>query len=229
MNLQATLDQARHITFMTGAGVSTASGIPDYRSKNGIYAGHQNPEYLLSADNLRDHPESFYQFVKENMYFPDAQPNIIHTQMAKIANQKGDIITQNVDGLHTKAGAEHVIEFHGNLNRIYCQTCGQQFTTAEYLQSDRHAADHGILRPDIVLYGEAIDPDAVADSITAIQAADVIMIVGTSFQVYPFAGLIQYRQPDAKLIAVNEEQLQFPFPVEMIQGDAVNVFAQLKE
>ncbi|MCD2255994.1 NAD-dependent protein deacylase [Agrilactobacillus fermenti] len=226
-DLKSAINSAKHVTFLTGAGVSTPSGIPDYRSKNGLYAGHQNPEYLLSHENLQQHPDSFYQFVKENMYFPKAKPNIIHEKMAEIANRKGDIVTQNVDGLHTKAGAENVIEFHGNLYDIYCQTCRQKFDYQTYLKDYHHAADGGILRPNIVLYGEPINTDTIEAAVAAIARADLIVVVGTSFRVYPFAGLIQYRQADAKLVAVNKEKVTFNLPVEMIQEDAQTVFAQL--
>lgn len=125
-DLQTAIDNAHHVTFMTGAGVSTHSGIPDYRSKGGLYANSADPEYLLSADNLRDHPASFYDFVKTRMYYPDAKPNVIHEKMAAITNKKGTIVTQNVDGLDTKAGAHHVVQFHGTLYQVHCQKCGKQ-------------------------------------------------------------------------------------------------------
>ncbi|MDT3391582.1 MAG: NAD-dependent protein deacetylase, partial [Bacillota bacterium] len=141
LDLQATIKAAKFVTFLTGAGVSTPSGIPDYRSKNGLYANQQSPEYLLSTENLQQHPADFYQFVKENMYYPQAKPNVIHEKMAAISNEKGAIVTQNVDGLHKAAGAKHVVEFHGNLYHIYCQKCHQDFGYQQYLTSDRHAAD----------------------------------------------------------------------------------------
>lgn len=143
-DLQTAIQQAKHVTFMTGAGVSTASGIPDYRSKGGLYADQVDPEYALSIDNLQAHHEDFHKFVVNNMYFPAAKPNVIHEKMATITNQKGTIVTQNVDGLDRKAGAEHVVEFHGNLYRIYCQTCHKHFDYETYLKSDIHAADGGI-------------------------------------------------------------------------------------
>ncbi|KRN08390.1 NAD-dependent deacetylase (regulatory protein SIR2 family protein) [Lacticaseibacillus paracasei subsp. tolerans DSM 20258] len=205
-DLQTAIQQAKHVTFMTGAGVSTASGIPDYRSKGGLYADQADPEYALSIDNLQAHHEDFHKFVVNNMYFPAAKPNVIHEKMATITNQKGTIVTQNVDGLDRKAGAEHVVEFHGNLYRIYCQTCHKHFDYETYLKSDVHAADGGILRPDIVLYGEPINPDTVSAAIEAISTADLLIVVGTSFVVYPFAGLIGYAQPEATIVAVNREK-----------------------
>ena len=161
------------------------------------------------------------------MYYPDAKPNVIHEKMAAISNQKGAIVTQNVDGLDRQAGAKHVVEFHGNLYRIYCQQCHQHFDYQTYLKSDVHAADGGILRPDIVLYGEPINPDTVSAAINAIASADLLIVVGTSFVVYPFAGLIGYAQPDATIVAVNREQIALPQGGHMVLGDATDIFADL--
>lgn len=227
LDLQATIKAAKFVTFLTGAGVSTPSGIPDYRSKNGLYATQQSPEYLLSTENLQQHPADFYQFVKENMYYPQAKPNVIHEKMAAISNEKGAIVTQNVDGLHKATGAKHVVEFHGNLYHIYCQKCHQNFGYQQYLTSDRHAADGGILRPDIVLYGEALPEQAISQAVAAVNQADLIIICGTSFRVAPFSLLVNYAQPNARVIAINEEKLELPFPFEMVQANAVDVFQQL--
>ncbi|MFL2126680.1 NAD-dependent protein deacylase [Latilactobacillus curvatus] len=227
MTFKSMLHAAQHVVFLTGAGVSTASGIPDYRSKTGLYRQQANPEYLLSHTNLITNPASFYEFVTQQMYFPEANPNVIHQVMATIANQKGQIITQNVDGLHTKAGARDVIEFHGSLYRVSCQKCSQAVPYQAYLKDMHHQDCGGILRPNIVLYEEPIDPTVIERSIQAIEAADLIVVVGTSFRVYPFASLIEYRRPDAQLVAINQEALQFEMPVTMIQADATTVFAAL--
>ena len=227
MTFKSMLHAAQHVVFLTGAGVSTASGIPDYRSKTGLYRQQANPEYLLSHTNLITNPTSFYEFVTQQMYFPEANPNVIHQVMATIANQKGQIITQNVDGLHTKAGARDVIEFHGSLYRVSCQKCSQSVPYQAYLKDMHHQDCGGILRPNIVLYEEPIDPTVIERSIQAIEAADLIVVVGTSFRVYPFASLIEYRRPDAQLVAINQEALQFEMPVTMIQADATTVFAAL--
>nr|WP_208422625.1 NAD-dependent protein deacylase [Latilactobacillus fragifolii] len=227
MTFKTMLQAAQHVVFLTGAGVSTASGIPDYRSKTGLYQHTANPEYLLSHTNLITHPASFYEFVTQQMYFPNAKPNIIHQVMATFANQKGQIITQNVDGLHTKARARDVIEFHGSLYRVSCQKCGQSVPYQAYLKDMYHQDCGGILRPNIVLYEEPIDPTVIEQAIQAIEAADLIVVVGTSFRVSPFASLIEYRRPDAQLVAINQEILQFEMPVTMIQADAATVFATL--
>ncbi|RXT58783.1 NAD-dependent protein deacylase [Lacticaseibacillus chiayiensis] len=226
-DLQTAINQAKRVTFMTGAGVSTASGIPDYRSKGGLYADKVDPEYALSIDNLQTHHKNFHKFVVANMYYPDAKPNVIHEKMAAITNEKGTIVTQNVDGLDRKAGAKHVVEFHGNLYRIYCQICRKHFDYQTYLKSDLHAEDGGILRPDIVLYGEPINPDTVSAAINAIAQADLLIVVGTSFVVYPFAGLIGYAQPNATIVAVNRERIALPEGAQMVLEDAVDVFAKL--
>ncbi|WP_225048556.1 NAD-dependent protein deacylase [Lacticaseibacillus kribbianus] len=227
-DLKQTIAQAKFVTFMTGAGVSTASGIPDYRSKGGLYSAMARPEYALSADNLRDHHQAFHDWVVANMFYPDARPNAIHEAMAAITNEKGAIVTQNVDGLHQQAGAEHVVEFHGNLYDIVCSKCDAHVPYQDYLKSDVHAADGGRLRPNIVLYGEPIDPAVSAAAIRAVEAADLIVVVGTSFQVYPFAGLIRFARPGATLAAVNREPIELPYGAHMVVGDATDVFAGLR-
>ncbi len=227
-DLRRALEQAHKVVFLTGAGVSTASGIPDYRSKGGLYAGaDERPEHMLATAHLAQHHEDFHRWVLANMYHPEAKPNVIHTTMAAITNAKGWIVTQNVDGLDRQAGAKHVVEFHGNLYRLYCQKCGQTFTFDQYRTSDMHAADGGVIRPDIVLYGEPIAPRVVTAAVTAIAAADLIVVVGTSLVVYPFAGLLQYAQPDATLVAVNREALELPDEAHMLVADAQQVFATL--
>lgn len=226
--LQAAIDSARTVVFLTGAGVSTASGIPDYRSKGGLYAdGSERPEYALSDENLAQHHAHFHQWVLANMFHPEAKPNVIHEKMAAITNAKGTIVTQNVDGLDRAAGAQHVVEFHGNLYRLYCQQCHQRFSYDQYAASDVHAADGGIIRPDIVLYGEPIANAVAQAAVEAIAQADLVIVVGTSLVVYPFAGLLQYAQPDATLVAVNREPLALPAGAHMVVGDAETVFAQL--
>lgn len=139
-NLKEAIKQAEHIVFLTGAGVSVPSGIPDYRSENGLYAGMSSPEYMLSHTCLVREPEKFYQFVTENMYYPDAVPNTIHRKMAEIEAEKNvTVITQNIDGLHEKAGSKKVVNFHGSLYHCYCQKCGRSVSASDYLQSDIHA------------------------------------------------------------------------------------------
>ena len=227
--IQAQFDQAKHIVFLTGAGVSTASGIPDFRSANGLYTKDKNAEYYLSHRYFVSDPAGFYQFCKDNLYFPAAKPNVIHQKQAALTQQgRATVITQNIDGLYEKAGTKHLVNFHGTLERVYCEQCHQTVPVSDYLKSRLHASDGGNLRPDIVLYDEAIPEDAIQQSLAALSAADLVVIVGTSLKVYPFAGLVQYANPAAKLIAVNQEPLALPAGATMVTGDAVQFFGQLQ-
>ncbi|ECB9579989.1 NAD-dependent protein deacylase [Listeria monocytogenes] len=226
--LNEALKKAERIVFLTGAGVSVPSGIPDYRSKNGLYAGMSSPEYMLSHTCLVREPEKFYQFVTENMYYPDAEPNAIHTKMAEIEAEKDvTIITQNIDGLHEKAGSKKVVNFHGSLYHCYCQKCGMSVTAQEYLKSDIHSGCGGVIRPDVVLYEEAISESAIDQSLAALRQADLIVIVGTSFRVSPFCNLTDYRNKKARIFAVNKERISLPYPFEMMESDAEKVFAEI--
>ena len=226
--IQKRFDDANHIVFMTGAGVSTLSGIPDYRSKGGIYDGVAlRPEYLLSATAFQNEPEKQYQFMIDNMYFPEAKPNVIHDKMAALTQaNRAKIITQNVDDLHVKAGSkpENLIRFHGSLYDIYAPHDGKKADYRDYLQSMRRA-DGAILRPRITLYEEM--PFEVERSALWVREADLIVIVGTSFQVYPFAGLLQYASPQATVMSVNLEYIATPYSIDQIVGDAGDFFAAL--
>lgn len=228
-DIQQQFDQAKHILFMTGAGISTASGIPDYRSKNGIYQGVRlRPEYLLSATAFQSETLKQYQFMIDNMYFPAAEPNVIHEKMAELTRQnRAKIITQNVDDLHVKAKSQaaNLIRFHGSLYDIYAPKDGQKANLSAYMKSPKRA-DGAMLRPRITFYEEM--PFEVEKSAAWVQAADLIVIVGTSFQVYPFAGLLNYAKPDVPVIAINLEHIQTTFPVTQILGDATIFFEALK-
>lgn len=231
MDLQTYLDQAQKMVFLTGAGVSTASGIPDYRSKGGLYSGKERPEYLLSRTCLAKEPQKFYAFVKK-MYYPKAQPNVIHQKMAQLA-QKGraKIITQNIDDLHRQAGTPEdcLVEFHGNLYEIFCQKCGQRHLSyQDYLASPIHIGCGGVLRPDIILYEEGIPTSRLQRAIVAIQRADLLVVCGTSLVVYPFADLLEYRQSRAQVVALNREALSLPRGAQQIIGDAREQFAQVQ-
>ncbi|MQM78020.1 NAD-dependent protein deacylase [Lentilactobacillus buchneri] len=229
--LQAEFDNAKRIVFLTGAGVSTASGIPDYRSKNGLYTNDKSDkpaEYYLSTDCLRDEPKVFWEYEKSNMYYPDAKPNVIHERQAEFTQKRNAVVvTQNIDSLYRKANTQNLVEFHGNLYKVYCQKCHKTVNYKDYLKSMYHENCGGILRPDIVLYGEGLDPIAISKSVEAVSQADLIVIVGTSMRVYPFAGLIDYRSQNAKVLAVNEEPLQFGFPFTMVKENAVDFFKDL--
>ncbi|RST96765.1 NAD-dependent protein deacylase [Vagococcus vulneris] len=212
---------------MTGAGVSVPSGIPDYRSMTGVYRGIENPEYLLSHRCLVDEPEKFYDFVKQ-LYHPTAVPNIIHKKMAELARDKDvTVISQNIDGLHKKAGSPKVVNFHGSLYDCYCQKCRRHVPVNEYLESTIHKGCGGIIRPNVVLYEEGLTESAISDSVRAIEEADVIVIVGTSLKVYPFSGLVNYRRSTCRVIIVNKEKVPFNGDHFMIEEPAESFFKQL--
>ncbi|WP_093626642.1 NAD-dependent protein deacylase [Limosilactobacillus gorillae] len=226
---QALFDSAHHIVFLTGAGVSTASGIPDFRSANGLYKQNQNAEYFLSHRFFMSDPAGFYDFCKNNLYFPEARPNVIHEKQAALTRlDKASVITQNIDNLYELAGTKHLVDFHGNLFDVYCEKCHAHVPVEEYLQNRLHKTDQGSLRPNIVLYDEGIPERAIRQSLAAIQEADLVVVVGTSMKVYPFAGLLEYVRPDVKILAVNQEPLNLPGNFEMVVEDAVDFFAQLK-
>lgn len=226
--IQRAFSQAQKIVFLTGAGVSTPSGIPDYRSNNGLYTHHQNAEYYLSHGCLTREPAVFYDYVKTNLYKPDAKPNVIHERQAALTRQdRATIITQNIDNLYNEANAKHLIEFHGNLYRVYCQKCGQHVDWHQYLKSPVHENCGGQLRPDVVLYEEGLNEDNISNSVEALSNADLVVITGTSMRVYPFAGLLDYRNPMAPVIVINNEPLSFPFNFEMVQEDAAKFYEEL--
>lgn len=225
---QALFDHARHIVFLTGAGVSTASGIPDFRSANGLYTQNQNAEYYLSHRYFVSDPEGFYEYCKNNLYFPDAKPNVIHEKQAALTQQdRATVITQNIDNLYEEAGTKHLIDFHGNLYNVYCEKCHERVPVADYLKSRIHEKDGGNLRPDIVLYDEGISQEAISRSLNAMSQADLVVIVGTSMKVYPFAGLLQCANPAAQVLAINQQALSLPVDFKMIQEDATKYFADL--
>ena len=228
-DIQAQFDHAKNIVFMTGAGVSTRSGIPDYRSKGGIYDGVSlRPEYLLSATAFQEDPKRQYQFMIDNMYFPDAVPNIIHDKMAEMTRQnKAKIITQNVDDLHMKSHpkSDSIIRFHGSLYDVYAPVDDKQADVTAYLQSMTRS-DGAILRPRITFYEEM--PFDIEKSVLWVQQADLIVVVGTSFRVYPFAGLLNYANQQSNIMSVNLEYIDTPFKINQIVGDATTFFSELK-
>lgn len=162
----------------------------------------------------------------KNMYFPTAKPNLIHKKITEICNKKGTLITQNIDKLDSKAGNKNVIEFHGNLYNIYCTKCHKPVSYEEYSQSYHHKNCGGIIRPGIVLYGEAIDPENLNRSIEAMQKSDLVIISGTSFVVYPFAQLLAYKNPKAKIWAINKTEIPAS-EINAIINDAINIFNEI--
>ena len=204
--LQQMIDQSSRIVFFGGAGVSTESGIPDFRSVDGLY--HQKydepPETILSHSYFKRYPEKFFAFHRDKMLFPDAEPNAAHRKLAELerAGKLTAVITQNIDGLHQKAGSKHVLELHGSVWRNYCMDCGRRCGLDFILHTDGvpRCECGGIVRPDVVLYEEALDSDVMAQAVSHLRAADLVIVGGTSLVVYPAAGLLQYTRADIVLI-----------------------------
>lgn len=211
------IEKSNNIVFFGGAGVSTASGIPDFRSATGLYnqknESNYSPEYMLSHEFFANHPEDFMIYVKENLIYEKAKPNDAHIGLAKLeklGKLKG-IITQNIDSLHQMAGSEKVVEIHGNLRDFYCVNCGKKFEL-EYMKetefSIRCDKCGGIIRPDVVLYGENLNNDNINRAVNLISGADILIVGGTSLKVYPAASFIQYYKGN-KLILVNKERTDY--------------------
>ncbi len=203
---------ARYVVFLGGAGVSTGSGIPDFRSPQGIY--HVRSKYgvpyeeMLSHEYFYEHPETFYEFYWETMVAPNAKPNRAHYALAHY-EQKGHniaVVTQNIDGLHQEAGSKIVLEVHGSTKRYFCPVCGRKFKLEELTPHGvPHCPDCGsIIKPDVVLYEEGLPEDVLMMAVGAAQRADVMLVGGTSLNVYPIAGLPRYFYGD-KLILINKE------------------------
>lgn len=211
------LDDSKRIVFFGGAGVSTESGIPDFRSKDGLYNQHDvqfdkyEPEYLLSRDCLYNNPKVFYEFYRQKMDTRDIQPNITHKVLAKMENKGilNAVVTQNIDGLHQKAGSKKVYEIHGSTQRNYCSKC-KMIYHPDFIFNTKEAIPkcecRGLIRPDVTLYGEELPVNAVNEAIKAISEADMLIIGGTSLQVYPAANFISYFSGE-HLIVINKEKL----------------------
>lgn len=196
--LQEIIDDSSNIVFFGGAGVSTESNIPDFRSADGLYQQkyRYSPEQIVSHSFFVQNTEGFYDFYKEKMMFLDAKPNPAHQKLAELerAGKLSAVITQNIDGLHQAAGSRNVLELHGSIHRNYCQKCGE-FYDAKYVKNSEgipRCTCGGRIKPDVVLYEEGLDPDVIQRSIHAISHADTLIIGGTSLVVYPAAGFIDY-------------------------------------
>lgn len=223
------IKESQRLVFLTGAGVSVPSGIPDYRSVTGLYtkSGLKAPEYLLSRRALLRDTVDFHRFIAQ-LYQKEARPNVIHEAMAHLEKEKQvTVITQNIDGLHTVAGSKNVVEFHGTLADCYCETCGQTVAVDTFLKAPTHETCGGLVRPAVVLYDEGIDQTCVNQAYDALVAADTVVIVGTSFQVYPFASLIEFAKNDAKILTINKTHVDVARTQAFYVGDATDVFSLL--
>ena len=209
--LKELVDGSDNIVFFGGAGVSTESGIPDFRSTDGLY--HQQwdypPEVILSHTFYESNPEAFFRFYRAKMLAPDAQPNDAHRKLAQW-EQEGKlkaVITQNIDGLHQAAGSKRVLELHGSVHRNYCVRCHKPYGLDAILQSEGvpRCACGGIIKPDVVLYEEPLDEATVNEAVRCIGQSDLLIVAGTSLTVWPAAGLLEYFKGD-RLVVINPSQ-----------------------
>lgn len=225
--LQEIIDESDNIVFFGGAGVSTESGIPDFRSVDGLY--HQKydypPETILSHTFFVRNTKEFYRFYKDKMLCLDVKPNAAHLKLAEM-EEKGKlkaVVTQNIDGLHQMAGSKRVLELHGSVHRNYCQKCGKGYD-AFYMKNSEGAVPTcecgGIIKPDVVLYEEGLDQQTIQDSIYYISHADVMIIGGTSLAVYPAAGLIDYFR-GRHLVVINKAPTPRDKQADLLISDSI--------
>lgn len=231
--LNEILSASKSTVFFGGAGVSTESGIPDFRSVDGLYNQKYKypPETILSSDFFYSQTEEFYRFYKDKMLCLDAKPNAAHIKFAELeqAGKLSAIITQNIDGLHQKAGSKNVYELHGSVLRNYCLKCGKPYD-AEYMLNCGgvpHCQCGGLIKPDVVLYGEQLNDNIVSGSVKAIAKADTLIIGGTSLVVYPAAGLINYFRGN-NLIIINMSPTNADSSADLlIESKIGEVFSQI--
>ena len=207
--LQQLVNQSRRIVAFTGAGCSTESGVPDFRSVDGLYRQTWNypPEEILSHEFFLQHPEEFYRFYRAKMLFPHAQPNPAHRKLAQLeaAGRLCAVITQNIDGLHQQAGSKRVLELHGSVHRNFCMDCGKPYPLDAILETEGlpRCSCGGLIKPDVVLYGECLDDRVLDQSIRELERADLLLVGGTSLSVYPAAGLLRYFR-GSHLVLINK-------------------------
>ena len=227
--LKKVIDESNNIVFFGGAGVSTESNIPDFRSQTGIYSNKTYPypaETMISHDFFYEHPKAFYDFYFHEMIYPNAKPNNAHIALAKL-EEKGKlkaVITQNIDGLHQLAGSKKVYELHGSVHRNRCPRCHAFYTLDDMLkQKDgipKCPKCNHTLKPEVVLYGEGLDMDVVEGAVQAIANADVLIVGGTSLVVYPAAGLLRYFK-GSKLVLINKAQTAMDNQADIVIHDAI--------
>lgn len=212
MTLQEIIDESSRIVFFGGAGVSTESGIPDFRSADGLYSQKYDypPEQIVSHTFFTKRPEEFFKFYRDRMIFPNAKPNAAHLKLAELerAGKLSAVITQNIDGLHQAAGSEKVIELHGSVHRNYCMECGKFYPLSTVTESSGvpKCGCGGKIKPDVVLYEESLKHEDIENAVYEISNADTLIIGGTSLVVYPAAGLVKYFK-GKYLVVINKSEL----------------------
>lgn len=233
---QESLANCRNVVFFGGAGVSTASGIPDFRSATGLYnqktGSRYAPETMLSHYFFLHHPDEFYDFLRGSLYYPDAKPNKAHAALAAMEKQGKltAVVTQNIDDLHQQAGSKVVYELHGSMKRFYCMRCRRPYPAEKvFSMQSTPACDAcgGLVRPDVVLYGESLDSDVLQASLTAISRCDSLIVGGTSLVVYPAAGLVNYFRGKC-LILINRDSTAYDGQADFVfHGDIGEVLTEI--
>lgn len=224
--LQKWIDASKSIVFFGGAGVSTESGIPDFRSVDGLYNQTYNwpPEEILSHTFFRRRAQEFYRFYRDKMLCLDAQPNAAHRKLAQLekAGKLRSVVTQNIDGLHQAAGSKRVWELHGSVLRNYCTDCGNSCTAQDILCSDGipKCTCGGIFKPDVVLYEEQLNGDTMAGAVRDISKADMLIVAGTSLTVYPAVGLVNY-YAGTRLVLINKSPTPYDHKADLLIEGAV--------
>lgn len=230
--LQRLIDQSSRIVFFGGAGVSTESGIPDFRSADGLYSQQFDypPETILSHSFFMCHTEDFYRFYQTRMLYSGIAPNAAHEKLAELeaAGKLSAVITQNIDGLHQLAGSRNVLELHGSMLRNRCMTCGEAYgIEAMRGPGVPRCGCGGVIKPDVVLYEEALDTDTVERAVAALRAADLVIVGGTSLAVYPAAGLLDYTR--GKIVLINRDATRLDAAAELVLSDSIGaVLSQIQ-
>ena len=231
--LKQWISESKRIVFFGGAGVSTESGIPDFRSVDGLYNQkfEYPPEQIISHSFFVRRPEYFYRFYREKMLPLGFEPNITHKVLAKWEEEGrlAAVVTQNIDGLHQKAGSKKVYELHGSVLRNYCQRCGK-FHSAEFIKNSDGVPKcdcGGTVKPDVVLYEEGLDQDTIEKAVSAIYSADLLIVAGTSLTVYPAAGLINYYRGN-RLVLINRDATPYDRHADLVFHESLGkIFEQL--
>lgn len=231
--LKKIIDNSDSVVFFGGAGVSTESNIPDFRSEKGLYSAQKeygcSPEEILSHTFFMRHMKVFFDYYKKNLIYPAAQPNDAHKALAHLEaeGKLKAVVTQNIDGLHQKAGSKRVFELHGSVLRNYCMDCGQPYDV-EYIMDDENCRDGiprckecgGVVKPDVVLYEEMLDDSCINGAVDAISRADTLIIGGTSLVVYPAAGLIRYFRGN-NLVLINKQATPYDSKADLVINDQI--------
>ena len=232
--LQEMIDTSSQIVFFGGAGVSTESGIPDFRSQDGLYNQKYDypPEMIISRSFFERDPQVFFKFYRDKLDVTGAEPNEAHKYLAWLEGQGKltAVITQNIDGLHQAAGSKNVLELHGTLLSNYCSRCGREYPADYCLKSQGvpRCGCGGVVRPDIVLYEEALDQEVLGEAVSQLRRADMLIVGGTSLVVYPAAGLIDYYR-GSRLVLINRTPTPYDNAADLVINDSIGkVFSQLR-